>query len=103
MLAGDCHDSSGTIGRCVAGAINNYTSQLTTYFSNSQQCMIPDHLLFNCFFDLKGSYLLRIHRTIFVPFFFLFILLLPDNLTEALLFLAHFVGDIHQVLNTFID
>lgn len=55
----DCHDSSGIQGRCAAGAINNYTSQLTSYFSNSQQY----------------------------------------NLTEALLFLAHIVGDIHQPLH----
>lgn len=55
----DCHDSSGIQGRCAAGAINNYTSQLATYFSNSQQY----------------------------------------NLTEALLFLAHIVGDIHQPLH----
>eukprot|EP00250_Pteridium_aquilinum_P029764 c40087_g1_i1 orf=265-1152(-) len=55
----DCHDSMGIQGRCAAGAINNYTSQLTTYFSNSQEY----------------------------------------NLTEALLFLAHIVGDIHQPLH----
>ncbi|MCO5575675.1 hypothetical protein L7F22_029479 [Adiantum nelumboides] len=55
----DCHDSQGIKGRCAAGAINNYTSQLTTFFFDSQQY----------------------------------------NLTEALLFLAHIVGDIHQPLH----
>ncbi|KAH7292786.1 hypothetical protein KP509_29G085600 [Ceratopteris richardii] len=55
----DCHDSQDVKGRCAAGAINNYTSQLTSFFSASQQY----------------------------------------NLTEALLFLAHIVGDIHQPLH----
>lgn len=54
----DCHDSSGVQHRCAAGAINNYTSQLSTY-------------------SLQSQY----------------------NLTEALLFLSHIVGDIHQPLH----
>lgn len=54
----DCHDARGVQDRCAAGAINNYTSQLATYFSESTY-----------------------------------------NLTEALLFLAHIVGDIHQPLH----
>lgn len=29
--SGDCRDGNGTLGRCVAGAINNYTTQLLTY------------------------------------------------------------------------
>ncbi|EPS72659.1 hypothetical protein M569_02096, partial [Genlisea aurea] len=56
----DCKDQDGLPDRCVAGAINNYTSQLLTYSSSS-----------------SSSY----------------------NLTEALLFLSHFVGDIHQPLH----
>ncbi|XP_015579557.2 endonuclease 2 [Ricinus communis] len=57
----DCMDENGEKGRCVAGAINNYTSQLLTYNSASSQA--------------------------------------EYNLTEALLFLSHFVGDIHQPLH----
>ncbi|XP_062110106.1 endonuclease 2 [Humulus lupulus] len=53
----DCKDEDGK-GRCVAGAINNYTSQLLTYNNHPQY-----------------------------------------NLTEALLFLSHFMGDIHQPLH----
>ncbi|GAV66294.1 S1-P1_nuclease domain-containing protein [Cephalotus follicularis] len=58
--ARDCHDEAGNKNRCVAGAINNYTSQLLGYGNDSTQY----------------------------------------NLTEALLFLSHFVGDIHQPLHT---
>ncbi|KAF8724558.1 hypothetical protein HU200_020818 [Digitaria exilis] len=54
----DCKDEDGVKGRCVAGAINNYTSQLLTYGGSSA----PQY-----------------------------------NLTQALLFLSHFIGDIHQV------
>ncbi|KAJ4797462.1 endonuclease 4 [Rhynchospora pubera] len=53
----DCHDSSGASGRCVVGAINNYTSQLKTYPSTTY------------------------------------------NLTQALMFLSHFMGDVHQPLH----
>ncbi|XP_044489676.1 endonuclease 2 [Mangifera indica] len=55
----DCKDEDGVKGRCVAGAINNYTTQLLTYN------------------DASSEY----------------------NLTEALLFLSHFIGDIHQPLH----
>ncbi|ONK81496.1 uncharacterized protein A4U43_C01F29740 [Asparagus officinalis] len=57
----DCKDDNGVAGRCVSGAITNYTDQLLTYKNSS-----------------SGS---------------------QYNLTEALLFLAHFVGDIHQPLH----
>ncbi|XP_022734633.1 endonuclease 2-like [Durio zibethinus] len=57
----DCKDEDGEIGRCVAGAINNYTSQLLSYNSASGEA--------------------------------------EYNLTEALLFLSHFMGDIHQPLH----
>ncbi|XP_078168520.1 endonuclease 2-like [Carex rostrata] len=53
----DCHDSSRTSGRCVVGAINNYTTQLKTYS------------------------------------------LTTYKLTQALMFLAHFMGDVHQPLH----
>ncbi|XP_057477408.1 endonuclease 2 isoform X2 [Actinidia eriantha] len=55
----DCKDGNGVKDRCVAGAINNYTSQLLTYGSAASQY----------------------------------------NLTQALLFLSHFIGDIHQPLH----
>ncbi|XP_012845947.1 PREDICTED: endonuclease 2-like [Erythranthe guttata] len=58
----DCKDEDGIQDRCVAGAINNYTTQLLTYSGNS---------------DSSSQY----------------------NLTEALLFLSHFMGDIHQPLH----
>ncbi|XP_047325076.1 endonuclease 2 [Impatiens glandulifera] len=55
----DCIDhETGEVDRCVAGAINNYTTQLQTYNTNSNY-----------------------------------------NLTEALLFLSHYMGDIHQPLH----
>ncbi|KAJ0976062.1 hypothetical protein J5N97_018027 [Dioscorea zingiberensis] len=57
----DCHDSSKNINRCVAGAIYNYSAQLSTYQNP----------------NFTGQY----------------------NLTEALLFLSHFFGDIHQPLH----
>ncbi|XP_024987252.1 endonuclease 2 isoform X2 [Cynara cardunculus var. scolymus] len=55
----DCKDEDGVMGRCVAGAINNYTTQLLDYGKQTSQY----------------------------------------NLTEALLFLSHFIGDIHQPLH----
>ncbi|XWS34977.1 hypothetical protein CRYUN_Cryun21dG0084100 [Craigia yunnanensis] len=57
----DCKDEDGEMGRCVAGAINNYTSQLLSYNSATSEA--------------------------------------EYNLTEALLFLSHFIGDIHQPLH----
>ncbi|KAJ7954110.1 Endonuclease [Quillaja saponaria] len=54
----DCKDGNGEKGRCVAGAINNYTTQLLNYGKHSKY-----------------------------------------NLTQALLFLSHFMGDIHQPLH----
>ncbi|KAF5751918.1 Endonuclease 2 2 isoform 1 [Tripterygium wilfordii] len=57
----DCKDEDGVKGRCVAAAINNYTTELLTYKQDSS----------------KSDY----------------------NLTESLLFLSHFMGDIHQPLH----
>ncbi|KAK6146861.1 hypothetical protein DH2020_020730 [Rehmannia glutinosa] len=57
----DCKDGDGIQDRCVAGAINNYTTQLLSYGKASS----------------ASQY----------------------NLTEALLFLSHFIGDIHQPLH----
>ncbi|KAM3393627.1 hypothetical protein ACQJBY_014389 [Aegilops geniculata] len=57
-------DEEGVKGCRVAGAVNNYTSQLLTYSSSSQS---P---------SCKSSR--------------------QYNLTEALLFLSHIMGDIHK-------
>ncbi|CAA0839812.1 Endonuclease 2 [Striga hermonthica] len=57
----DCKDGDGIADRCVAGAINNYTTQLLSYANASS----------------ASQY----------------------NLTEALMFLSHFIGDIHQPLH----
>ncbi|KAJ1436204.1 S1/P1 nuclease [Sesbania bispinosa] len=54
----DCKDQNGEKGRCVVGAINNYTNQLLDYGKDTQY-----------------------------------------NLTQALLFLSHFMGDVHQPLH----
>ncbi|KAJ7946919.1 Endonuclease [Quillaja saponaria] len=57
----DCHDSHGLKNMCVAGAIQNFTSQLLHYREGTG--------------DRRY------------------------NMTEALLFLSHFMGDIHQPLH----
>uniref|UniRef100_A0A5B7BLE5 Aspergillus nuclease S1 n=1 Tax=Davidia involucrata TaxID=16924 RepID=A0A5B7BLE5_DAVIN len=57
----DCHDPHGTEDVCVAGAIQNFTSQLSHYREGTS--------------DRRY------------------------NLTEALLFLSHFMGDIHQPMH----
>ncbi|KAL2519019.1 Endonuclease 2 [Abeliophyllum distichum] len=57
----DCKYEDGIKDRCVAGAINNYTTQLLSYGNENS----------------ASQY----------------------NLTEALLFLSHFMGDIHQPLH----
>ncbi|CAO2823792.1 unnamed protein product [Amaranthus hypochondriacus] len=56
----DCHDQHGVEDMCVAGAIQNFTSQLQHYREGTS--------------DRRY------------------------NLTEALLFLSHFMGDIHQCI-----
>ncbi|KAK9267770.1 hypothetical protein L1049_010204 [Liquidambar formosana] len=58
----DCHNSAGCKDMCVSGAINNYTMQLKSTYSD---------------FNSEMKY----------------------NLTEALMFLSHFIGDIHQPLH----
>ncbi|XP_021726366.1 endonuclease 1 [Chenopodium quinoa] len=57
----DCHDQHGVEDMCVAGAIQNYTSQLQHYREGTA--------------DRRY------------------------NMTEALLFLSHFMGDIHQPMH----
>jgi len=66
----DCYDEYGNKGYCASGAINNFTSQLAQF-----------HL------QQKSRPLLTKARGT------------EYNLTEALLFLAHIVGDIHQPLH----
>ncbi|CAL0322305.1 unnamed protein product [Lupinus luteus] len=56
----DCKDQSGVKGRCVVGAIGNFTDQLLTYKTKS-----------------NSEY----------------------NLTQSLLYLSHFMGDVHQPLH----
>ncbi|RDY12143.1 Endonuclease 2, partial [Mucuna pruriens] len=66
----DCVDQkTGIKGRCVVAAINNYTTQLLEYGSDTKS---------RC-------------KSLFQTNNF------SDNLTQALLFLSHFLGDIHQV------
>ncbi|XP_059623265.1 endonuclease 1-like [Cornus florida] len=57
----DCHDPHGVKDMCVAGAIQNFTTQLSHYREGTS--------------DRRY------------------------NLTEALLFLSHFMGDIHQPMH----
>nr|XP_043626609.1 endonuclease 1 isoform X2 [Erigeron canadensis] len=57
----DCHDTNGGKDMCVAGAIKNFTSQLSHYHHGTS--------------DRRY------------------------NMTEALLFLSHFMGDIHQPMH----
>ncbi|KAH7545933.1 hypothetical protein FEM48_Zijuj01G0146700 [Ziziphus jujuba var. spinosa] len=88
---GDCHDTAGRKDRCVTGAIYNYTMQLTTSYHDSvleskceYLCIMGD--TFICQFMISGYILLH-------PF------MMTDNLTEALMFLSHFIGDVHQPLH----
>ncbi|XP_028767641.1 endonuclease 1-like [Neltuma alba] len=57
----DCHDSNDVQDMCVAGAVQNFTSQLLHYKEGTG--------------DRR------------------------NNITEALLFLSHFMGDIHQPMH----
>ncbi|KAJ4976219.1 hypothetical protein NE237_001325 [Protea cynaroides] len=59
--ARDCHDPHGVENMCVAGAVQNYTSQLMHYKEGSS--------------DRRY------------------------NMTEALIFLSHFMGDVHQPMH----
>ncbi|KAG0558128.1 hypothetical protein M758_10G005900 [Ceratodon purpureus] len=66
----DCYDEHGNKGLCASGAINNFTSQLT-------KLQLQGH---------SRPLLRKAHET-------------EHNFTEALLFLSHIVGDIHQPLH----
>nr|BDG75442.1 S1/P1 nuclease [Drosera adelae] len=56
----DCIDTNGVLGRCVVGAIYNYTGQLLDYVNGTET---------------------------------------GYNYTQSLLFLSHFMGDVHQPLH----
>ncbi|RWR84458.1 S1/P1 nuclease [Cinnamomum micranthum f. kanehirae] len=101
----DCHDPHGSENRCVAGAIKNFTSQLLHYQegTSDRKCQSkPENCIswigssefweqrkFNGFEISTAEGNLKKE---FSP---------PKeyNLTEALLFLSHFMGDIHQPLH----
>lgn len=72
--ARDCHNELGQVDMCVAGGINNYSSQLLTYHSQGSSLGTPRGLVDQ---NQNAGY----------------------NLTEALLFLSHYMGDIHQPLH----
>jgi len=85
--SGDCVDQrTGVKNRCVVAAISNYTNQLLQYGTYTQSNCKP------FFFQTNLIYSLLFTLTIFPSLSYL-----SDNLTEALLFLSHFIGDIHQV------
>lgn len=91
-VAGDCHDPHGLKNMCVAGAIQNFTEQLLHYKegTSDRRCKKADDL--SVLLDEQAA----------EPLFLIFMVsdLVADNMTEALLFLSHFMGDIHQVLVT---
>ncbi|XP_044329180.1 endonuclease 1 isoform X1 [Aegilops tauschii subsp. strangulata] len=89
--ARDCHDPSGAKDMCVAGAVANFTSQLMHYKQGSADrkckrlCEGAD-ILYPAFLHHCSEVL---NATVANA----------DNLTEALLFLSHFMGDIHQPMH----
>ncbi|KAJ9566385.1 hypothetical protein OSB04_002351 [Centaurea solstitialis] len=82
----DCHDSSGVKDRCVTGAIYNYTEQLVMGYNTSNSIVHCKHPLSTVFLHYlkNGS-----SSSSFIT----------DNLTEALMFLSHYIGDVHQPLH----
>lgn len=94
FLTGDCHDSVGRKNRCVTGAIYNYTMQLKSGYQDSISVE-------KCKLITNGYYIFRCYNITFPILngnnMGCFPLLIIDNLTEALMFLSHFIGDVHQV------
>ncbi|PWA79333.1 endonuclease 4 [Artemisia annua] len=83
----DCHDSSGVKDRCVTGAIYNYTEQLVTGYNASNSvtnCKRHCQSVINFLHYMKNE---NSQSQI------------TDNLTEALMFLSHYIGDVHQPLH----
>lgn len=89
IILGDCHDSAGHKDMCVTGAIYNYTKQLVSSYQDSNS-----RLKCKCYYAagvaLAHTTNNKLNNGAFLP-------LMSDNLTEALMFLSHFVGDVHQV------
>lgn len=95
---GDCKDQYGEKGRCVVAAIYNYTNQLLDYGKETPCKPFLTTLKFHiypwCFSLYHICYMLLLTNQILVPHVKI---ILSDNLTQALLFLSHFMGDVHQV------
>lgn len=86
FLTGDCHDNYRHKGRCVTAAIYNYTMQLESAYkeiTSEIKCKHPRWLTLYLYTSRTN--------VIFIHMIF------SDNLTEALMFLSHFIGDVHQV------
>jgi hypothetical protein len=94
--AGDCHGPDGAKDMCVAGAIANFTSQLLHYKHGSADRKCKQTKILTSSLKQRFSACMYLFVFFQVPTTFLFAML-ADNLTEALLFLSHFMGDVHQV------
>lgn len=90
FMIGDCHDTHGHKGRCVTAAIYNYTMQLESAHKEITSEIRCKHRrwLTLCLYTFRTN-------VIFVHMIF------SDNLTEALMFLSHFIGDVHQVCSCY--
>lgn len=75
---------------CIVGAIRNFTSQLLHYREGSSDRRRKKPLL------SKNPSLLLISQY-FASNIVVSLCMYADNMTEALLFLSHFMGDVHQV------
>lgn len=100
FLTGDCHDSVERKDRCVTGAIYNYTTQLISGYLDS--ISVAKRKL-----SINGYYIFRFHNINFPILngnnMVRFLLWIIANLTEALMFLSHFIGDVHQVCTSYWD
>jgi len=66
---GDCKDESGEKGRCVAGAIYNYTTQLLSYktaASSQSQCSTKTLPSF-CFSPISSSFISLLYSVSIFP------------------------------------
>ncbi|KAK8607915.1 hypothetical protein V6N13_023360 [Hibiscus sabdariffa] len=84
----DCHDQHGVKDMCVAGAIQNFTSQLLHFREGSSDRRRKETLYYSMIRNMFRS------NTKWDSLCFS-----ADNMTEALLFLSHFMGDIHQPMH----
>ncbi|KAG8043758.1 hypothetical protein GUJ93_ZPchr0458g22818 [Zizania palustris] len=103
--ARDCHNTEGEKDMCVVGAINNYTAALK---DSSSPCKHHDLYFSSCVCSFIPFFL----KNVLSSFFFsehhvhefhcrqsLTCATISDDPTESLMFLAHFVGDVHQPLH----